>query len=133
MFRLPSLYRASFFSPQGISCMSLDCTLEVSAWTLNKSHYPHSLARSARAILVAGRPRLRVASPPGTMCVMARQQSAHGLDRVSQFWDSRRMGNAADRKPVRFMGSSREDLRAFPKEVRVVMGVALNTAQLGGT
>ena len=38
----------------------------------------------------------------------------------------------ADRKPVRWMGSAREDLRAFPKEVRVVMGVALNSAQLGG-
>jgi phage-related protein len=30
------------------------------------------------------------------------------------------------------MGSSLEDLRAFPKDVRVVIGAALNTAQLGG-
>jgi phage-related protein len=36
------------------------------------------------------------------------------------------------RKPLDFIGSSREDLRAFPKEVRIVMGTALNSAQLGG-
>ncbi len=36
------------------------------------------------------------------------------------------------RKPLDFIGSSRDDLRAFPKEVRTVMGVALNSAQLGG-
>jgi len=36
------------------------------------------------------------------------------------------------RKPLDFIGSSREDLQAFPKEVRIVMGTALNSAQLGG-
>jgi len=30
------------------------------------------------------------------------------------------------------VGSSREDLQKFPKEVRIVVGTALNTAQLGG-
>jgi len=35
-------------------------------------------------------------------------------------------------KPLVFMGSSREDLRAFPEEVREVMGFALRSAQLGG-
>jgi phage-related protein len=36
------------------------------------------------------------------------------------------------RKPLDFIGSSRADLRRFPKEVRIVMGTALNSAQLGG-
>jgi phage-related protein len=36
------------------------------------------------------------------------------------------------RKPLDFIGSSRQDLRRFPKEVRIVIGTALNTAQLGG-
>jgi phage-related protein len=36
------------------------------------------------------------------------------------------------RKPLDFVGSSRDDLRKFPKEVRIVMGTALNSAQLGG-
>ena len=36
------------------------------------------------------------------------------------------------RKPLDFIGRSREDLRRFPKEVRIVMGTALNSAQLGG-
>jgi len=35
-------------------------------------------------------------------------------------------------KPLVFMGSSLEDLRAFPEEVREVMGFALRIAQLGG-
>ena len=34
-------------------------------------------------------------------------------------------------KPVFWVGSSQEDLRAFPAEVRVVMGVALYFAQKG--
>lgn len=34
-------------------------------------------------------------------------------------------------KPVQWMGSSRDDLRAFPDEVRRVMGVAINDAQNG--
>jgi phage-related protein len=34
-------------------------------------------------------------------------------------------------KPVEWMGSSRNDLRAFPDEVRRVMGVAINDAQNG--
>ena len=36
------------------------------------------------------------------------------------------------RKPLDFIGSSRADLRRFPKEVRIVIGTALNSAQLGG-
>jgi phage-related protein len=34
-------------------------------------------------------------------------------------------------KPVEWMGSSRDDLRAFPDEVRRVIGVAINDAQSG--
>ncbi|MGV1014140.1 MAG: type II toxin-antitoxin system RelE/ParE family toxin [Methyloceanibacter sp.] len=37
-----------------------------------------------------------------------------------------------DGRPVIFVGSAREDLRAFPADVRKVMGVALQTAELGG-
>jgi phage-related protein len=37
-----------------------------------------------------------------------------------------------ERKHLEFIGSSRDDLRRFPKEVRIVMGTALNSAQLGG-
>ena len=36
------------------------------------------------------------------------------------------------RKPVRFVASAQSDLRRFPKEVRIVVGTALNAAQLGG-
>lgn len=39
---------------------------------------------------------------------------------------------ANDRKPVRWVGSSREDLRSFPDEVRLEVGHALTLAQLGG-
>ena len=39
---------------------------------------------------------------------------------------------ALRRKPLDFIGSSRADLRRFPKEVRIVIGTALNSAQLGG-
>jgi phage-related protein len=42
------------------------------------------------------------------------------------------MGEQQKRKPVRFMGSSQSDLQRFPKEVRIVVGNALNAAQLGG-
>lgn len=35
-------------------------------------------------------------------------------------------------KPLVFVGSSREDLRELPKEVRTVFGAALHAAQLGG-
>jgi phage-related protein len=35
------------------------------------------------------------------------------------------------RKPVEWIGSSRRDLRSFPKEVRRVMGQAVDDAQLG--
>ena len=34
-------------------------------------------------------------------------------------------------KPAYFMGSSRDDIREFPEEVRRVMGVAINDAQNG--
>lgn len=36
-------------------------------------------------------------------------------------------------KPVRWAGSSREDLREFPEEVRRAMGIALRLAQNGRT
>jgi phage-related protein len=39
--------------------------------------------------------------------------------------------SAVGRKPLDFIGSSRDDLRRFPKEVRIAMGTALNSAQLG--
>lgn len=35
-------------------------------------------------------------------------------------------------KPVWWIGSSRDDLRSFPDEVRRVMGIAINDAQNGG-
>ena len=35
-------------------------------------------------------------------------------------------------KPIRWVGTSREDLRSFPKEVRNAVGAALTSAQLGG-
>jgi phage-related protein len=35
------------------------------------------------------------------------------------------------RKPVEWIGSSRDDLREFPPEVRRVMGQAIDDAQLG--
>ena len=35
-------------------------------------------------------------------------------------------------KPLLWVGTSREDLKAFPEEVRQVMGYALFLAQLGG-
>jgi phage-related protein len=46
-------------------------------------------------------------------------------------WDSMST-NSIVRKPLDFIGSSRNDLRKFPKEVRIAMGTALNSAQLGG-
>jgi phage-related protein len=36
-------------------------------------------------------------------------------------------------KPVRWVGSSRRDLRSFPKKVRADIGQALYTAQMGDT
>lgn len=36
------------------------------------------------------------------------------------------------RKPVEWIGSSRDDLRAFPPDVRRVMGQAIDDAQWGG-
>jgi phage-related protein len=35
-------------------------------------------------------------------------------------------------KPLRWVGSSQDDLKEFPKEVRRVMGTALYLAQAGG-
>lgn len=40
--------------------------------------------------------------------------------------------STAHLKPLRWIASAREDLRAFPKPVRVVMGFALDRAQRGG-
>lgn len=37
----------------------------------------------------------------------------------------------ATRKPVEWIGSSLDDLRAFPREVRRMMGQAIDDAQLG--
>jgi len=42
------------------------------------------------------------------------------------------VGQHPKRKPLDFIGSARDDLRAFPKEVRIAIGTALNSAQLGG-
>jgi phage-related protein len=42
------------------------------------------------------------------------------------------MNNDPPRKPLRWIASSRNDLRKFPKEVRVAVGLALNAAQFGG-
>ena len=42
------------------------------------------------------------------------------------------MSEPQQRKPVRFVGSSRSDLQRFPKEVKLVVGTALTAAQLGG-
>jgi|SRR5579864_271785 len=42
------------------------------------------------------------------------------------------MPSNSARKPLEWIASSRSDLRKFPKEVRVAVGVALNAAQLGG-
>ena len=42
------------------------------------------------------------------------------------------MSRHPKRKPLDFIGSARDDLRAFPKEVRIAIGTALNSAQLGG-
>ncbi|MGH7780670.1 MAG: type II toxin-antitoxin system RelE/ParE family toxin [Candidatus Binataceae bacterium] len=36
------------------------------------------------------------------------------------------------RRPIRWIGSSLDELRAFPKPVRTIIGVALNEAHLGG-
>jgi len=40
--------------------------------------------------------------------------------------------NENEYRPVHWMGSSRKDLKAFPKDVRNKIGVALSVAQLGG-
>lgn len=42
------------------------------------------------------------------------------------------MSEAKERKPLFWIGSSLEDLRHFPEEVRRVMGFALHFAQAGG-
>ncbi|MGA6972572.1 MAG: type II toxin-antitoxin system RelE/ParE family toxin [Candidatus Binatus sp.] len=42
------------------------------------------------------------------------------------------MGGPQNRKPVRFVGSSQSDLKRFPKRVKLVVGTALTSAQLGG-
>jgi phage-related protein len=39
---------------------------------------------------------------------------------------------ASHRKPLVFVGSSQDDLSAFPDQVKVVMGYALHVAQMGG-
>lgn len=38
----------------------------------------------------------------------------------------------SNRKPVEWIGSSRDDLRKFPQDVRRVVGQAIDDAQLGG-
>jgi phage-related protein len=40
--------------------------------------------------------------------------------------------DGADSKQVVFIGSSRDDLRGFPEDVKYVMGVAIREAQRGG-
>lgn len=46
-------------------------------------------------------------------------------------WDNAHT-DLARAKEVVFVGSSRDDLRAFPEDVRYAMGVALREAQFGG-
>jgi phage-related protein len=41
------------------------------------------------------------------------------------------MERKGHRKPLYWVGSSKEDLRAFPDEVKLVMGFALHLAQTG--
>jgi phage-related protein len=41
------------------------------------------------------------------------------------------MGGAEGRKPLFWIGSSREDLREFPEDVKDAMGFALHLAQIG--
>jgi phage-related protein len=41
------------------------------------------------------------------------------------------MASGSERKPLLWVGSSREDLREFPEEVRWIMGFALHLAQIG--
>jgi phage-related protein len=41
------------------------------------------------------------------------------------------MGGAEGRKPLFWIGSSREDLREFPEDVKDAMGFALHLAQTG--
>lgn len=53
------------------------------------------------------------------------------LARLSQIGDNPRVA-IEDARELVWVGSSREDLRAFPEEVRLVMGFALYQAQLGG-
>jgi hypothetical protein len=57
--------------------------------------------------------------------------SARSLDRtipeIGYFpWRTCSVADMLKRKPLDFIGSSRDDLRSFPKEVRIVMGAALN-------
>lgn len=40
---------------------------------------------------------------------------------------------ALNEKPLFWLGSSKQDLRAFPEKVKDEMGVALSVAQFGGT
>lgn len=39
---------------------------------------------------------------------------------------------SAARKPAEFVGSAKDDLSAFPREVKIAMGYAIHTAQIGG-
>ena len=54
----------------------------------------------------------------------------NALDRISQFWDIR--GVTTPRKPTIWMGSSLDDLSAFPSDVKDEIGYALHLAQTGG-
>ena len=53
------------------------------------------------------------------------------LDVVFHIWYTRAM-DTPQVKPLRWVGSAREDLRAFPPAVRRVMGTALYLGQTGG-
>lgn len=53
------------------------------------------------------------------------------LAHLSQIGDNERVA-VEDARELVWVGSSREDLRALPEEVRLVMGFALYQAQLGG-
>jgi phage-related protein len=99
------------------------------------------LQRAFCAALARGEGRskqrpLRDPSPP-VSCVLRVAGLLHGDvifaigvltgDALEAFWHTRDMV-----KPVVWIGTSREEVRAFPEEVRRAIGVALRQAQEGG-
>lgn len=48
------------------------------------------------------------------------------------WWNYHYRGVGDELKPLLWIGSSQKDLRAFPEDVKDVMGFALHVAQMGG-